>query len=657
MRFIATFITCLALCGAAHAQTAEDYAVELSATVQESPARITLLWKKIPFGTPVYNVFKKSKTATSWGTSIATLTAADSTYIDNAVVADSGYEYQVSAAMGTMYATGFMYAGVKAPAIHNRGALVLVVDTTFADSCAPQITRLMRDVSGDGWQVIRHDVGRSKPDTYVQALIAADYATHPNLKAVLLLGHIAVPYSGDLNPDAHPDHLGAWPADVYYGTLTGWTDVSVNDIASSYPANRNIPGDGKWDQSLIPGSVQLQVSRIDFFNMPAFASTEVQLMKSYLSREHIYKMDSLGIRHRALITDNFGAFSGEAFAANGWRNFSPLVGRDSIAAVPFVSSMAAASYQWAFGCGGGTFTSAGGVGTTTDFTTNPVNGIFTVLFGSYFGDWNTQNNFLRAPLCASTPALTSCWAGRPNWFFHHMALGEHIGYSTMLTQNNTGALYQPANYAAHGVHIALMGDLTLRTDYIMPPSNLVITKPFHNGAILNWSASPDAGVMGYYVYRADSTYGYFKKLSGMLTATTFHDTLGTSGIKHYMVRPVKLQLTPSGKYYNLGVGITDTGTISYTTVGIASIAIPALEISLYPNPAQNNITVTINTETAVAATISIVNMAGQSYNTALKYLNRGVNAYALNIAHLPSGVYLLSITTGEQTVFKKWVKE
>jgi len=50
---------------------------------------------------------------------------------------------------------------------------------------------------------------------------------------------------------------------------------------------------------------------------------------------------------------------------------------------------------------------------------------------------------------------------------HHMALGETIGFSTLLTQNNgPGGLYQnQMNSCAGQIHIALMGDPTLRMQY------------------------------------------------------------------------------------------------------------------------------------------------------------------------------------------------
>jgi hypothetical protein len=644
------------------AQNAWDYAIQLTATTQVSPAAITLKWKKVQPGTPVYYIFRKAKTAVNWGTSIATITTGDTTYTDNSVIVDSVYEYQITAS-GVPFSpnpSGYILAGIKAPAIHNRGALILLIDSTFTDSCTAELDMLMHDISGDGWQLIRHDLARTLPDTSVKAIVRDDYNTIPNVKAVYIVGHIAVPYSGQLNPDGHTDHIGAWPSDIYYASMTGvWTDVSINDISASNPANHNIPGDGHWDQTFLSAPLQLQMGRIDFNNMPAFSATEVQMMRRYLRKAHTYKMDSLAVRHRALINDNFGAFSGEAFAANGWRNFSPLVHFDSVSALPFIATLSNSSYQWAYGCGGGSYTSASGIGTTADFAATPAtHAIFTMLFGSYFGDWNYQNSFLRAPLCTDTPALTSCWAGRPNWFLHHMAMGEPIGYGTMLTQNNTGIQYAPSNFGAGYVHITLIGDPTLRTDYINPPSNLTVLARGAHGASLTWTASPDASVIGYYVYRTDSVWGSYQKISPMLTTTSFTDTVGVDGLKFYMVRPVKLQSTPSGSYYNLGIGITDSATINFPepTLTAPEFTGPEFDINVYPNPASDQITIILNSRTACAAALYLTDMAGNVFYPTTKYLVEGQNRYNLNVAELPSGNYILCINSGGSIIAKTWTK-
>ena len=640
------------------AQQTKDYAIQITATTQASPASIKLKWRKVFSDTARFLIYKKAKTALSWPTMpITTITSGDTTYTDNAVIVDSVYEYQIKT-NGVSYTpapTGYILAGIKAPAVHNRGGLVMLVDNTFSTSCAAELATYMEDLRGDGWQVIRHDLARTLPDTIIKQTINADYFGIPNVKAVMILGHLAVPYSGQIAPDGHTDHRGAWPCDAYYGTInTLWTDSLVVDTSAAYAANHNRKFDGKWDPIIVPTLLRLQIGRVDFFNMPAFSATEDQLMRNYLRKAHTYKMDSLNMVKRALINDNFGAMAGEAFAANGWRNFSPLVGTDSVSAKPFISTLASSSYQWAYGCGGGSFTSASGVGSTTDFVANPVNGIFTLLFGSYFGDWNTQNNFLRAPLCADTPSLMSCWAGRPNWFFHHMALGEHLGYSSMLSQNNDG-LYTPTNFGARWVHVALMGDLSLRTDYIKRASNINVVSADSTGATITWTASPDTAVLGYYVYRADSMWGHYNRISPLVTTTTYADTVGVSGKKYYMARPVKLQSTPSGDYYNLGLGVVDSATVYYPA-SVAYGSVKVSKLSLYPNPAADRMTLEVVAQESGTGLMYIVNSSGQNMYPVSKELKTGLNTFYLDVSSLPAGIYTVCVRTESGVVAEKFVK-
>src|SRR5207249_7573008 len=133
--------------------------------------------------------------------------------------------------------------------------------------------------------------------------------------------------------------------------------------------------------------------------------------------------------------------------------------------------------------------------TTVELVQANIQAMFTMLFGSWLGDWESEDDLLRAVLASPTGGLTAVWSGRPHWFMHHMALGENIGYSARLTQNNGphGLYRTQVNSAAGQVHVALMGDPTLRMHVVMPPGGAVA-----NGGILTWTASPDT-VMGYHI--------------------------------------------------------------------------------------------------------------------------------------------------------------
>jgi hypothetical protein len=541
------------------AQTAADAAVMLQATVQATPPQIVIGWTGNATSNQ-YQVYRKLKGAGTWGAVVATLPGTATQYTDNTVSTGVSYEYHVRR-QGTNYAGyGYINSGIEVPETDFRGGLILIVDSTIIDSLKPEISRLITDIEGDGWSVVRHDVLRTAGVQHVKSLIVNDYNSYPGVRSVFLLGHVPVPYSGNLNPDGHADHLGAWPADVYYGDINGvWTDVSVNSTGSP-PRTQNVPGDGRFDQSQVPGVVELEVGRVDLANLSAFAFTEIQLLKKYLDKDHDYRKKIFVPERRAVIDDNFGYFSSEAFAASAHKNFSSLVGTSSVTSADYFTTLSGGSYLWSYGCGGGSYTSAGGVGTTANFAASNLQGVFTMLFGSYFGDWDINNNFLRAPL-AQGKVLTNMWSGRPHYALHHMALGENIGYSLVQTQNNAGFLYygSPTSINGKWIHNALMGDPTLRNNVVAPANSVVATRVGPHCHI-TWNASTDPGIVGYNIYMKNDSADQFTRLNFTPVSTTsFTDEcMIYKGVYSYMVRAVKLEQTPAGSYFNMSEGISDT---------------------------------------------------------------------------------------------------
>jgi hypothetical protein len=539
-----------------YSQTCQDASVELCAAVQSSPPRITLNWV-VNTGATEYLVYRKLKTGTVWGTAIDTLSGSDIQYVDSTVSVGESYEYKITRTGTNFTGYGYINAGIEIPVTEQRGILILIVDDRFINSLSDELNRLKDDLEGDGWKVKRYNVLPAAPVTDVKALLVADYNLDPeNTKAVFLFGHVPVPYSGNINPDGHPDHKGAWPADVYYAEMNGnWTDATVNTTNATDPRNHNVPGDGKFDQSILPSDAELQIGRVDFYNLPAFSSSEEQLLKNYLDKDHAYRNKVFTVVHRGVIDDNFGYFSGEAFAASGWKNLGPLVIPGNVTAADYFTSMTGNSYLWSYGCGGGWYQGASGIGSTSDFANANLQGIFTMLFGSYFGDWDTQDNFLRAPLAQGT-ILTNAWSGRPHWQFHHMALGENIGYDVRVSQNNSTLYF--ANYGSRFIHIALMGDPTLKNDIVAPVSDVIATST-GNFCNITWTASSDM-VLGYYIYiKNDTMPDYIRVNQSMVTETSYIDScLLYPGVYTYMVRALLLQTSPSGTYFNLSQGITDT---------------------------------------------------------------------------------------------------
>ncbi|MBK9175161.1 MAG: hypothetical protein IPM46_02255 [Flavobacteriales bacterium] len=557
----------------AHAQTSsQKAAVQLTATVQQSPARITLNWTAMASTTSI-TIYRKLAAATSWGSTFASPAASALSYQDQTALTGTAYEYKVVRVAGGVTGTGYISTGIAVPPVDYRGRMILLVDNTFTSSLANELAILQKDLRMDGWSVVRSDLSRTASVASVKSTITSHFNADPvNTKAVFIVGHLAIPYSGNQAPDGHTEHSGAWPCDGYYGELNGsWTDNSVNNSNPTRPQNRNIPGDGKFDQNNFPNDLELQVGRIDFYNMPAFAQNETELTRAYLNKLHGFKLKQWTPTARGLVFDNLQWVS-NPLAASAWRSMAPLVGAANITAAnqnatTFKDLVNNQSYLWAYGSGAGGMVSAAGelsynsadrVGTTQDFASISNGAVFSMSFGSYFGDWDNPNNFLRA-FIASGNGLVSCYSAIPGWYFHHMGMGANVGYSTLMTMNNS-SMYTPLTDGWQGsigrVHLSLQGDPSLRLKMLVPPTNLTVTNAGGYASFV-WQPSTEA-VDGYHLYSIDGTTGAISRITTSLLTGTTHTSTTVPYVagREYMVRGVRLITEPSGSYYNLSLGVS-----------------------------------------------------------------------------------------------------
>ncbi len=549
---------------------AEDRVVEASASLQTSPLAIVLEWPEDIEATG-YEVYRRAKGETDWGTSIATPPGNSTGYPDTDVSDESAYEYKIvqNQLLGgslAFVANGYVYAGINVPLSEDPRTIVLLVDDTFSISLADEITRLKLDLVGDGWDVIRHDVARTASVADVKTLIQTAYNAAPaDVKQVLLLGHLAVPYSGHINVDNHTDHTGAYPTDVYYGDMNGgiWTDDVYYSPLANHTAEPerqwNGVGDGKFDHSdLADGRApELAVGRVDMFGMTlggTYLFDETELMRRYLDRDHQFRHGEFTVARRGVIDSEFGnGIKGGAMV--GFGNFAALFGEPNIAIGDYlVDSQEPNSFLFGHGDGGGTFTSAFGIGTTADFMSNYESRIvFSTFFGSYFGDWDVADSFLRAPLAGQGYGLGTAYGDfgdQPQWSWHLMGLGGTIGESVAYSLNG-GPDSSPADISTFRT---LMGDPSLRLHVVQPPSN-VSAAPSGGDIVVTWDRSTDETVLGYNVYGGPDADLLVKlNTSDPVDDISFTDLGAGAGPRVYMVRAVKLETGSSGTYYNASQG-------------------------------------------------------------------------------------------------------
>ena len=556
------------------AQLAGDLAFPMKITTSAAPTKkITFNWTADTNFASI-NFSKKLLNASSWGPT-NTYSGTITNFSDLAVQKGQRYEYHIQIQRKHSLPTIDQYfcGGFESANQSSFGEMILLIDSNYALPLQNELRQLQIDLTADAWWVHPIYVSRTSSVASIKQIISSIYKSRYGIPtALLIVGHVPVPYSGDLNPDGHPDHQGAWPSDLFYGDIDGnWTDISVNNSSASRIENQNIPGDGKYDQSNLPSDVELATGRIDFYNLPSFSSSDTLLLQQYLNRLHNFKIGNQSYRKRMLIDDNFGYFSGEAFAQNGFRNGYACVGGDSTRTGDYFTTLASQDYLWSYACGGGSYTSAAGIGTTQDFSNVPLNHAFTMCFGSYFGDWDASDNFLRAALAGSSAALTNCWAGRPNWYFHSLSAGMPMATAVLGSQNNS-FLFGPLNYGYYGIHQEFLGDISLRQDYYSPCQNFSSQGIYNNSRVqLNWAANLNNNVLGYELLRSSSLNDSFYVIShGMIGSTSYIDSFPLAGKNVYQLRAIRLEQSVCGTYYNHCLGIFDS--IDHITPnGISSI--------------------------------------------------------------------------------------
>ncbi len=522
--------------------------VKMTAIPNHQLNSLTIQWKDDP-NVNTYELFKKMPQDTSWGNPIFASGDVDTNYVDTDIEEGKLYEYRIVKQTGDSLGYAYLFSGVNYQPPTKRGDVLILIESIAADFVADNLNTYLDILISEGWKPHVIPVAESATVPDVKSMILQNYSTLDSLTAVLLMGNIAVPHSGNISPDGHQDHIGAWPADNYYGDMDGvWTDETVDNISSVYPRLHNVPGDGNFDQGFIPSDIELMVGRMDFSELPVFDLNEYELLDRYLEKNISFRTGEYQVNRRAVFS-NLNPWK-EGLGQNAIRNFVPIVSNDSLGYGAYFDAYYD-SFLWSYGGSSGSMINSNGLGSIYTYADNNFQAVFTANFGSYFGDYDFENNYLRTIL-ASGKVLSSAWVGAPNWYFHPMGLGFDIGFCTRLTQNNEQLYY--GGFFPKSVTINLLGDPTLKAFIVLPPSDLQAT-PIGNHVVLSWSASED-NILGYQVYHKEEGMDYFEALNLEPTLnTTWVDSCvaGTTPIQ-YLVKAVKQEITPSGSFINHSIG-------------------------------------------------------------------------------------------------------
>ncbi len=550
---ILAFILFLGTSQNANAQTyGQIHSIQVNATPDANNTEITLDWNVYSAVSSI-DIYRKTGSS-SWGTAIATLSGSTTSYTDNNVSSNQLYEYKLVGTRATTYdAFGYITTGIEIAEITDRGLLVMIIDSKLDDSLQTEIDQYRHDLLGDGYDFLLKEFDTSSTAQALKDTIQSLNNNNSNLSTIFLVGALPYYYTGAMSPDGHSNHHGAWPSDMIYADVDGsYSDAIINYTNTTDQRHTNATSDTKSDQSYLASDVDLQIGRLDLSRLTNFSQSETALYQNYFSKLHDFKTGVFKPRNRAVIDDNFASFA-EGFSQNGYRNFSPLTSNDSVLVTDAITAVDNSSALWTFACGGGSFTSINGFTSSSQLASKDLDGAFALVMGSYNADPDQDNNLLRSML-ANGNYLSAGWAGRPNWFMHHMGMGINIGYSAQISQNNTSSEYEPTGFYAQMMHIILHGDPSLKNHYTPNTSSLgTIRTQNKDTAILNWSAV--SGIDGYNVYRSTEEFGDYIKVNTSLVDTNHYmDPISDDTSYFYRIESYELVENSAGSYYESSVG-------------------------------------------------------------------------------------------------------
>ena len=180
------------------------------------------------------------------------------------------------------------------------------------------------------------------------------------------------------------------------------------------------------------------------------------------------------------------------------------------------------------------------------------------------------------------------------------------------------------------------------------------TSPFFNSIRLNWDDVPNA--LGYIVtidralsFSVDPrTFVVTSSELSVMATNTPANFLRANTAYYWKVRPYGAYKTCTATSPAINKFTTSAATTDVTEIGGLSA------FTIAPNPATNDLNITLTSERGQAANFKIINIAGQVMQTEQRELINGLSNYTLDISRLNNGIYIVAIETTEGTLTRRF---
>ena len=163
------------------------------------------------------------------------------------------------------------------------------------------------------------------------------------------------------------------------------------------------------------------------------------------------------------------------------------------------------------------------------------------------------------------------------------------------------------------------------------------------------------------LYNSAGTTLTSSALAGTSTETVIYNTSTAAATYYIQVYGYASAFNATSCYhFRLSTGATNfrsaDGSEENSGDVISAEKVTGLEgLNLFPNPANNTLTINYFTPSMETTSIEIYDMMGQLVNTINSNANQGFNSRELDLTSMSNGVYFLKVTQNNNTLTKKFV--
>jgi hypothetical protein len=189
---------------------------------------------------------------------------------------------------------------------------------------------------------------------------------------------------------------------------------------------------------------------------------------------------------------------------------------------------------------------------------------------------------------------------------------------------------------------------------VLLPVNLLSFSGEQSGNVnqLYWTTASEQNNQGFEVQRSQNGTDY--------TVLGFVNSRASNGNSGINLDYSYTDGNPAGtvQYYRLRQVDRDGRSKYSNVIQIKGKQAAKLNISsVYPNPARNEITLSITSPVRSTVTVSIINMNGQTMGQQTIAIGTGSNSLPVNVSNLPAGYYIFKLTSEHGSAVTRFVKQ